>query len=182
MQIIMPKLGLTTTHGTITEWLKAPGDAVKAEETLCTYETEKVTLELPSPADGILAEILVPAGETVAVGTPLCVVETAGERQRSTVGRQAAQREGPIVATPKARALARQLGVDLGRVRGSGPAGRIQAADVAAAGAPAEEGVQRPAPPPKKGCTGSGKKSPERSARSGRPRSPAASPRPRAST
>ena len=143
MQIIMPKLGLTTTHGTITEWLKAPGDAVKAEETLCTYETEKVTLELPSPADGILAEILVPAGETVAVGTPLCVVETAGERQRSTVGRQAAQREGPIVATPKARALARQLGVDLGRVRGSGPAGRIQVADVAAAGAPAEEGVHR---------------------------------------
>ena len=46
MQIIMPKLGLTMTHGTITEWLKAPGDAVKAEEALCAYETEKVTLEL----------------------------------------------------------------------------------------------------------------------------------------
>ena len=49
MQIIMPKLGLTMTHGTITEWLKAPGDAVKAEEALCAYETEKVTLELAAP-------------------------------------------------------------------------------------------------------------------------------------
>lgn len=156
MQIIMPKLGLTTTHGTITEWLKAPGDTVKAEETLCTYETEKVTLELPSPADGILTEILVPAGETVAVGTPLCVVETVarsrppeiGEQrlkaggqksedrsQGSEVGAQEARRSALLVATPKARTLARQLGVDLGGVRGSGPAGRIQAADVAAVAA-----------------------------------------------
>ncbi|MGE5604029.1 MAG: lipoyl domain-containing protein, partial [Nitrososphaerales archaeon] len=49
MQIIMPKLGLTMTHGTITEWLKSPGDPVKAEEPLCAYETEKVTLELTAP-------------------------------------------------------------------------------------------------------------------------------------
>ena len=72
MQIIMPKLGLTMTHGTITEWLKSPGDAVKAEEALCAYETEKVTLEMPAPEDGVLAEILAPAGTTVAVGTPVC--------------------------------------------------------------------------------------------------------------
>lgn len=125
MQIILPKLGLTTTHGTITEWLKAPGDAVRAEEPLCTYETEKVTLELPSPHDGILTEILVPAGETVPVGTPLCVVEPRVERQTSYVKRQ-------MVATPKARALARQLGVELGQVRGTGPEGRVQATDVTA--------------------------------------------------
>ncbi|MGC8781058.1 MAG: dihydrolipoamide acetyltransferase family protein, partial [Anaerolineae bacterium] len=138
MQIILPKLGLTTTHGTITEWLKAPGDAVKAEETLCTYETEKVTLELPSPADGVLAEILVPAGETVAVGTPLCVVETGVESQKSKVKSQ-------VAATPKARALARQLGVDLGRVRGTGPGGRVQAMDIAAPapGPSPEEGALR---------------------------------------
>ena len=72
MQIIMPKLGLTMTHGTITEWLKAPGDTVKAEEALCAYETEKVTLEMPAPEDGVLAEILAPAGTTVAAGTPVC--------------------------------------------------------------------------------------------------------------
>ena len=68
MQIIMPKLGLTMTHGTITEWLKAPGDAVKAEEALCAYETEKVTLELSAPEDGVLAEILAPGRDDRARG------------------------------------------------------------------------------------------------------------------
>ncbi|MGQ9490422.1 MAG: dihydrolipoamide acetyltransferase family protein [Anaerolineae bacterium] len=154
MQIIMPKLGLTTTHGTITEWLKAPGDAVKAEEALCVYETEKVTLELPAPQDGILVEILAPAGATVPVGTPVCEFRTAAEERRSGGADQRpgirGQESGdsvqyaarntqygtplsnlqPLTATPKARALARQLGVDLATVAGSGPGGRIQAADL----------------------------------------------------
>src|SRR5512137_1864092 len=97
MQIIMPKLGLTMTHGTITEWLKAPGDAVKAEEALCAYETEKVTLELAAPGDGVLAEILAPAGATVPAGAPVCEFVTADERRRAKdggqetgIGRQAA--------------------------------------------------------------------------------------------
>ena len=85
MQIIMPKLGLTMTHGTITEWLKAPGDAVKAEEALCAYETEKVTLELAAPEDGVLAEILAPAGATVPAGAAVCEFVTQGERQESGV-------------------------------------------------------------------------------------------------
>jgi pyruvate dehydrogenase E2 component (dihydrolipoamide acetyltransferase) len=142
MQIIMPKLGLTMTHGTVTEWLKAPGDPVKAEEGLCIYETEKVSLELPSPEAGVLTEILVAAGETVAAGTPLCVVEAGVRSQASGVRHQSSVRGGTVVATPKARAVARQLGVDLGQVRGTGPGGRIQAADIhrdgIAAGATAE--------------------------------------------
>ena len=85
MQIIMPKLGLTMTHGTVTEWLKAPGDPVAAEEALCVYETEKVTLELPAPEAGVLTEILVAAGETVAAGTPLCVMEEAVVSRQSSV-------------------------------------------------------------------------------------------------
>jgi pyruvate dehydrogenase E2 component (dihydrolipoamide acetyltransferase) len=151
MQIIMPKLGLTMTHGTVTEWLKAPGDPVAAEEALCVYETEKVTLELPAPEAGVLTEILVAAGETVAAGTPLCVMEEAVvSRQSSVVSsrgsgvkRQTSEGDGKVVATPKARALARQSGVDLGQVRGSGPAGRIQAADVrrGAAAAPIPAGA-----------------------------------------
>ena len=84
MQITMPKLGLTMTHGTITEWLKAPGDAVRADEALCIYETEKVSLELPSPQDGVLTQILAPVGEAVAAGTPVCVVETADDRRGTT--------------------------------------------------------------------------------------------------
>lgn len=128
MQVIMPKLGLTMTHGTIIEWLKQPGDPVKAEESLCIYETEKVTLELPAPEAGVLAEILVAVGEPVAAGTPLCVVETGGRGQETG-------RSGPVVATPKARSLARQHGVDLSQVRGTGPGGRIQAADIRRGGA-----------------------------------------------
>ena len=81
MQITMPKLGLTMTHGTITEWLKAPGDAVRTEEALCIYETEKVSLELPSPQDGVLTQILAPVGEAVAAGTPVCVVQTVDDRR-----------------------------------------------------------------------------------------------------
>ena len=83
MQIIMPKLGLTMTHGTITEWLKAPGDAVKAEEALCAYETEKVTLELSAPEDGVLAEILAPAGATVPAGAAVCEFVTKDEGRRT---------------------------------------------------------------------------------------------------
>lgn len=161
MQIIMPKLGLTMTHGTVTEWLKAPGETVQVEEALCTYETEKVTLELPSPAGGVLAEILVAAGETVAVGTTVCVIETedggrrtkeggqssvvssqssvassqssVDSRQSSAVGRRPSAVGGRVSATPKARSLARQLGVDLDLLAGCGPDGRVQASDVSAA-------------------------------------------------
>jgi pyruvate dehydrogenase E2 component (dihydrolipoamide acetyltransferase) len=157
MQIIMPKLGLTMTHGTITEWLKAPGDAVKAEEPLCAYETEKVTLELVAPEDGVLREILAPAGTTVPAGAAVCEFVTKDEGRRTKDGGQepgdrsqaAGDRyqaavdkpqlpasnfqqpgSGPLNATPKARTLARELGVDLTVVSGSGPDGRVQARDV----------------------------------------------------
>ncbi len=166
MQIIMPKLGLTMTHGTITEWLKVPGTAVKAEEALCAYETEKVTLELPAPEDGVLVAILAPAGSTVAAGTPVCEFRTMDDRPPTMdtgqetgdrdqgVGGSSAQpsafrnqrpassnqlpTSGPVLATPKARVLARELGVDLADVTGSGPDGRVQASDVDAAHAAAQ--------------------------------------------
>ncbi len=133
MQIIMPKLGLTMTQGTITEWLKSPGDAVRAEEALCAYETEKVTLELVAPEDGVLVEILAPAGATVPAGGPVCEFRVgAAVGAEATATAPVAAQAGPVLATPKARALARERGVALAALSGSGPAGRIQAADVAA--------------------------------------------------
>lgn len=144
MQIVLPKLGLTMTHGTITEWLKTPGDAVAVDEALCTYETEKVTLELTSPQDGVLSEVLVSAGESVPAGTPVCIVVTVGDGKQPVAGATAETagrhtdstvpppRHDPIAATPKARALARERGVDLRRLHGRGPEGRIQSADVLA--------------------------------------------------
>ncbi|HEY6822806.1 MAG TPA: dihydrolipoamide acetyltransferase family protein [Steroidobacteraceae bacterium] len=73
--VTMPQLGESVTEGTILKWLKQPGDAVALDDSLCEIETEKVTAELPSPFEGTMGEILVPEGETVDVGTPLCSVE-----------------------------------------------------------------------------------------------------------
>lgn len=70
----MPQLGESVTEGTILQWMKAPGEAVRLDDPLCEIETEKVTAELPSPFEGTMGEILVPQGETVDVGTPLCDV------------------------------------------------------------------------------------------------------------
>lgn len=142
MQIIMPKLGLTMTHGTITEWLKAPGDPVKAEEALCAYETEKVTLELSAPADGVLVEILAPAGATVPAGAGVCEFQTAAKAPDRAPQPAPAS---PVLATPKARALAREWGTNLVELKGSGPGGRVQASDVMATRSPAVAPATAPA-------------------------------------
>ena len=77
--VMMPQLGETVTEGTILRWAKQPGDTIAEDEVLLEISTDKVDTEVPSPAAGILAEILVPEGETVAVGTPLAVITSAGE-------------------------------------------------------------------------------------------------------
>ena len=69
--ITMPQLGETVTEGTITRWAKAVGDQVAEDEVLYEVSTDKVDSEVPSPSSGYIAEILVPEGETVAVGTVL---------------------------------------------------------------------------------------------------------------
>jgi 2-oxoisovalerate dehydrogenase E2 component (dihydrolipoyl transacylase) len=73
----MPQLGESVTEGTIIQWFKQTGDAVKLDDPLCEIETEKVTAELPSEFEGTMGKILVPQGETVDVGTALCEIETA---------------------------------------------------------------------------------------------------------
>ncbi|HEX6993782.1 MAG TPA: dihydrolipoamide acetyltransferase family protein [Gammaproteobacteria bacterium] len=75
----MPQLGETVTEGTVANWHKQVGDRVEADEILLDVETDKVSMEIPSPGSGTLAKILVQAGETVPVGTVLAVVEVAGE-------------------------------------------------------------------------------------------------------
>src|SRR5579862_9310138 len=70
----MPQLGETVTEGTITKWMKAVGDAVERDEPLFEVSTDKVDSEVPSPAAGVLSEILVPEGETVEVGVKLAVI------------------------------------------------------------------------------------------------------------
>ncbi|MHB1499248.1 MAG: biotin/lipoyl-containing protein, partial [Acidimicrobiales bacterium] len=77
--ITMPQLGETVTEGTITKWHKKPGDQIAEDEVLFEVSTDKVDSEVPSPVGGVVTEILVAEGETVAVGTKLAVVGAAGE-------------------------------------------------------------------------------------------------------
>ena len=78
VKVKMPKLGLTMTEGTIVEWRKAPGDAVNAGETLLVIETEKVEVEVESPASGRVTEIVGQVKATYPIGEVLAVIEVAG--------------------------------------------------------------------------------------------------------
>jgi pyruvate dehydrogenase E2 component (dihydrolipoamide acetyltransferase) len=146
MQIVMPKLGLTMTEGTLSRWLKAEGDEVRQGEILFEFESDKSLLEFECPADGMLANIIISAGETVPCGTPVAELSTAEARQPVPQSRQA-ERPSPEIpaaarptpaqpvsrsplATPAAKRRARELGVDLNAVEGRGPGGRVQLADV----------------------------------------------------
>ncbi|GIV70786.1 lipoyl domain-containing protein [Caldilinea sp.] len=79
VEVILPKWGLTMEEGTVSEWRKQEGDAVAADEIIADVETDKITNELPAPASGILARILVQAGETVEVGRVLALIAESEE-------------------------------------------------------------------------------------------------------
>src|SRR5215207_2125764 len=102
--IAMPKLGETVTEGTIGSWLKQVGDTVAFDDPLFEVSTDKVDSEIPSPYDGVVLEILVPAGQSVPVGTPLVRIGPPGAELTSydadapAVGGS----EGPATAYPEA--------------------------------------------------------------------------------
>ncbi len=96
--VSMPQLGETVTEGTILRWAKQVGDTVAADEVLVEISTDKVDTEVPSPAAGTILEILVPEGETVAVGTAMVVIGEAGEETDSgqeTTEQPTAEEEAP---------------------------------------------------------------------------------------
>ena len=77
-EVVMPQMGVSVSEGTITKWLKQPGEAIARDEPLLEISTDKVDTEVPSPADGVLSEIVVPEGETVEVGTVLARIGPEG--------------------------------------------------------------------------------------------------------
>ena len=147
--IEMPQLGETVTEGTITKWFKAVGDQVAEDEVLFEVSTDKVDSEVPSPVAGFLAEIKVPEGETVDVGTVLAVVSDAPRRRRGAA---------PPAAAPAAEAAR--------------PRRRARARARAAAPAPAPAPPRPPPPPPAPARAGPGRR-----ARAGRRPPPASAPR-----
>src|SRR5437016_13985296 len=80
VDVTLPQLGESTYEGTIGKWLKHPGDRIERFEPLVATITDKVNVEMPAPYGGVLSAILIPEGETAAVGTPIAVKETAERR------------------------------------------------------------------------------------------------------
>ena len=136
----LPDLGEGLTEGEVARWLVAEGDEVAEDDPLVEIQTDKATVEIPSPAAGPVARILVGEGEVVPVGTVLVVIGADAP--------PASAPEPPprVQATPLVRRLAQELGVDLAAVTPSGPGGRVTAADVraAAGGGPSREGRREP--------------------------------------
>jgi pyruvate dehydrogenase E2 component (dihydrolipoamide acetyltransferase) len=158
-EVILPKLGQTMEFGTIVEWLKQEGDPVQRGEVLFIVESDKATLEVESPAKGYLRKILTPAGEERPVLTPVALITKTLDEDISgyeaealaapvekavaaettmtvetavSVTAVAEPTAGRIFSSPRARKLAREKGVDLALVAGSGPNGRIVENDVVA--------------------------------------------------
>ena len=124
----LPDLGEGLTEGEIARWLVAEGDEIAEDQPLVEIATDKTTVEIPSPAAGKVVQILVGEGEVVPVGTLLVVI-----------GGDEAPRAAPQ-ATPVVRRIAKDLGVALESVRGTGPGGRITESDVRTAGPRAADG------------------------------------------
>jgi pyruvate dehydrogenase E2 component (dihydrolipoamide acetyltransferase) len=141
----LPDLGEGLTEGEVARWLVSVGDEVAEDQPLVEIQTDKTTVEIPSPAAGKVAQILVEEGNVVPVGTVLVVI---GEDGAAPSERPAPQppRQEKVRATPLVRRLAQELGVDLESLSGTGPQGRITEQDVrgAAGGAEPAEGRREP--------------------------------------
>jgi pyruvate dehydrogenase E2 component (dihydrolipoamide acetyltransferase) len=137
----LPDLGEGLTEGEISRWLVSEGQEISEDDPLVEVQTDKTTVEIPSPAGGTVTRILVEEGKVVPVGTVLVVIggEPDGDQPRAEMD-SAPQRptRDRVRATPVVRKIAQELGVDLESVQGTGSQGRITEEDVRAAASPRE--------------------------------------------
>jgi len=146
-EISMPKLSDTMEDGVVVRWLKGIGEAVSRGEVVAEIETDKATMEMESPEDGVLSEIHVEEGQRVSVGEPMAAIDAGGQPSQSAgpvaevaspeIAGGTARSAVPsrrVKASPRARKAAREMNLDLAGVAGSGPSGRILYRDVLAAG------------------------------------------------
>jgi pyruvate dehydrogenase E2 component (dihydrolipoamide acetyltransferase) len=143
VEIRLPPLGQTSDEMIVVEWYRQPGDAVREGEPLLSVETDKVTVDVEAAAAGTLLDVLVQPGDLVEAGTVIARIGAADE----AAAEPSAPPPQPVVpqALPAVRQLAREHGVDLGSLRGSGPDGRIERADVLAAASAGEGSNATPA-------------------------------------
>lgn len=182
--ITMPQMGFDMTEGTIANWLKNEGDPVLKGDPIAEIETDKTTIQIEAFASGVLAKIVVPAGGKVPVGATIGIIAAAGEAvaapakgpepvegPKPAAAPVASPVPAPVVAapgagaanaTPVARRMAEEMGVDLARIAGSGRDGQITKGDVdaylaSAKPAPAPAVAAAPAPVAAPAATASGR-------------------------
>ncbi len=173
-EVKVPVLGESITEATLGEWLKQPGDAVKADEPIASLETDKVSIEVPSPVAGVMGAHGVNVGDTVSVGAVIASIEagegaaaakpaeagaTTGNADMSDKpkhgtgpgpGEQPRPREGgaPAALSPSVRRAVLETGVDPATVKGTGRDGRLTKDDVLAAKSVPAAATVAPVPPP----------------------------------
>jgi len=127
--VIMPALELAQETGKVLRWMKAPGDTVKKGEPIVEIETDKVTVEVESPAAGVLRDVTAHEGDVIPVGQPIAMIYAVGETP-SPAGRGQGEGRDGVKASPLARKLAAEHGLDLAQIKTS--SGKIEKADVLA--------------------------------------------------
>lgn len=150
IELIVPALGESVVEATVARWLKQEGDAVKAGEGVVELETDKVDLEVPAEKDGVLSQIKRLEGEDVQIGDVLAILEEANGAEiapqpaestqsdeateatvdSATTAQPATKVESGDTATPVAKRVAAEMGVDIAAIKGSGPGGRVTRDDV----------------------------------------------------
>lgn len=165
-EIKVPELAESITEGTIAQWLKQPGDAVEKGEYLLEVETDKVNVELTAEFSGVLKELHKESGDTVQVGETIGVIDESGEasssqseevKQEAKAPEAAQQNEGEDknekmqrpIASPSARKLARERGIDLQQVQTIDPLGRVRKQDVESFSGQNAQNQQKQAETPK---------------------------------
>jgi 2-oxoglutarate dehydrogenase E2 component (dihydrolipoamide succinyltransferase) len=158
---MVPALGESVSEATVSTWFKKPGDAVKQDEMLCELETDKVSVEVPSPVSGVLAEIIAPEGATVAANARLAIVTEgdAAPAAKSEPKAEAAAKVGSpgagpeetkprtdVEDAPSAKKAMAEAGLSRDQVEGSGKDGRVMKEDVAKAAAAVAASAPAPAP------------------------------------
>ena len=149
IEVVMPQMGVSVAEGTIVEWNKRPGDWVERDETVCLVTTDKIDVEIPSPAAGRLERILVEPGDTVAVGTALAELDSGakpGEAhpeehedeapREQTPRAELTEEDGSVdrsgFHSPVVKRMADEHDIDLSQVEGTGIGGRIRKRDLVA--------------------------------------------------
>ena len=166
VEVVMPQMGVSVSEGTILKWLKQEGEAIEADEPLLEISTDKVDTEVPSPGSGVVQQILVAEGETVAVGTRLAVIAPEGaeiedepEAEPEPVAEEPAAEATPAPAAPApapangertfvspvVARIAGEHGIDVSQVPGTGTGGRVTKKDILAY---VESGPPQTAAPP----------------------------------